>query len=488
MAISQTQILRPNRRCRRKSPRFKIRTELSGTWSGRRSVRVSKCTSKNGRVNTLYSLHKHPRNPSKLFNQFDATHTYATTYRPPQTPIQNNTTYNNDNDDDGGDFSSQDSPSSSSGIPSLFVLTGRSPIHAATPEPDEDPDRCTNLIPQPSNNSNPFYRRPTPGGSTIGAHPTVPFDSGGTQIFLLDKWEPFEPYPTTEPTARCTRRLGDLLSSSSSSASSEGEASQVPVTLIPCLAHQILNAAPFNLAIPVCPLMICTQCSAQNRHNYSQIKEACALGVCGVCFRRESKPQGNLNNAGQPTTIKPSWNCVCQSYPSVSSGEAICAMHVEQYAREVQTRAQLCADYRRQICRLDPKKPNKKNYYRKAPPSMRYINTTYWRHKNPPNSLPPWPPTATHPKDDQNWYPVPNCPCGRPARHTRRGEANRIRSCAICTQTLGDPPLAVANPRPMTVETNTGIHVGRGVKVPEKTFQVAPFTGKSYGTEGWVRR
>lgn len=233
--------------------------------------------------------------------------------------------------------------------------------------------------------------------------------------------------------------------------------------------------------------MICRQCSARNRHNYEQVKEACALGVCGVCSRRESKPQRNLNNTGQLTAAKPSWDCVCQNYPSAASGEAICATHVERYALEVKNRAGRCADYHRQIHRLNLRK--KKNSYKKATSSTRYISTTYWHHQNPPDSLAPWPPPPPLPRNEQCWWPVPRCSCGRPARHTCRGEANRIRSCAICTLIPSGPPLDVANPRPMTVATNAaGVHIGRGVKVPEKTFQPVPYTGRSYGTEVWVRR
>ncbi|RDI85272.1 hypothetical protein Vi05172_g4803 [Venturia inaequalis] len=474
----------------RKSPRYKkIKTpQSSRPHNTQRSFRISKPPSKNSAVKKVHGNHhhddnKHHQQPKacNLFKEHGAVQSHATTHRSLQTLTHDNTVQQNDDGD--GSAESQNAQSSSPGIPSLFDLTGRTPIHAPTPDPNDDPNRCTNLLPQPANNSNPFYHRPVPGGPRIGPHPTIPLLSGGVQIFLLDRSRPFEPYPVIEPTAHCTNRLGMTLPNPTNP-----DLPPVPITLLPCLAHQILNAAPFNLNIPVCTSMICTPCSAQNRHNYSQIKEAACLGVCGVCYRRESKPQGNLNNTGQPTIIKPSWDCVCQEYPDVNSGEAICATHVERYALEVQTRAQLCADYRRQICRLDPKKPNKKNHYKKAPPPMRYINTTYWRHKNPPDGLPPWPPTAAHPRNEQDWYPVPNCPCGRPARHTRRGEANRIRSCAVCMQIQGDPPLNVANPRPMTVQTNAGIHIGRGVKVPEKTFLAGPYTGKSYGTEGWVRR
>ncbi|TID13804.1 hypothetical protein E6O75_ATG01782 [Venturia nashicola] len=412
------------------------------------------------------------RKPSKLLKQLEGGICSHATHQASTHVAHHHNDAHDDEEEEEEEGNSQSTNSHSHLSPDILTLhdlSGLPKTLAPTPDPDEDSYRCSNYIPQPANNNNPFYRRPIPGGPLVGAHPTISLMNGGSQVFKLYKWKPFDPYPTTEPTERCTRRLRDSVSASSSSSSGssflEGDEN---VVLLPCLAHQILNAAPFNLAIP--------------------IKEACAIGVCGVCFRRESKPQGNLNNTGQPTTIKPSWDCVCQDYPSLISGEAMCATQVEQYTFEVQTRAQLCADYRRQIYRLDPRKPNKKNWYKKAPPPMRYINTTYWRHKNPPDSLPPWPPAAAHPRNERDWYPIPRCPCGRPARHNRRGEANRIRSCAICTQIHGDPPSDVANPRPMTVETNAGIHIGRGVKVPEKTFQAGPYTGKSYGTEGWVRR
>ncbi|QDS76469.1 hypothetical protein FKW77_004942 [Venturia effusa] len=489
------------RRSRRESVRFGIGGDVSGTRSGGRSFRVSKSASvKKKQKEKIYTgIHtsnyfasakeEHADNHSthkqtKLLTKPIDIHTHAATNQHhPQTPTHNNAAYEEEEEEGSTPETPSSNPSPDNEIPSLFELTGQTPIQAPTPDPDTDPHRCTNQIPQPANARNPFYKRPQPGASAIGPHSTIPLLEGGTQIFLLNKWTPFPPLPSASATQRCSHRVGDLIPDPAD------PTRPVPaIELLPCMAAQLFLAAPFRTVIPACDAMICPPCSRVNKSNYELIKEACALGVCSTCYRRESKRRANLTRAEQESAK--SHYCRCMPYPDQDM--AICATHIEQYAREVRNRAERCIDYRRQICYSEAAK--KKNpYVKRVAPRKRHVGT-YWRHIDPPaTNLAPWPPSAAHPRNEQGWWDVPRCGCGRQAAHTRKRwpeiRDDKVRSCAICTPVPGDPPLDIANPRPMTVATSAaGYHIGPGVKVPGKTFHAGPHTGQLYGTEGWVRR
>jgi hypothetical protein len=119
--------------------------------------------------------------------------------------------------------------------------------------------------------------------------------------------------------------------------------------LLPCIAHQILGEAPFNHNIRRCIHRICEVCNERNQKNFMMIKEAVNLGVCGPCRKRETPPVKNRNNTlSYVEAGKPSWDCICRPYPNPDDG-AICATHIETYARLVKQRSDKCILYRRQI-------------------------------------------------------------------------------------------------------------------------------------------